>query len=315
MNDWEGALSRQLDDLGRWLQGRFVPKPDASDEVVPAERYLDEDYLRNAIGRAGTLHSSDEGPETDPRVAVSRFTRQYSSSLSIIALVSLAQGVGLDVSPGRCRMIVRSNVPFLMTFDGCDVSPLRCAERPTSWPVEGPTVETLAELREYVWRSLYAEHLAPLFERALDITNVSPLLMWTNAAEWVGMISDAADEYMSPTAAAPFVEDRLALLGAPQVPGLDGENPIGDRLTWEPFDAPDFPNGVQVREMCCITYMLPDRRGRLCQNCGFLSVEERVALIRERHGVALGGPSGPAEQAAIRRGLEKLGTAEESAAP
>ena len=48
------------------------------------------------------------------------------------------------------------------------------------------------------------------------------------------------------------------------------------------FDAPDFPHGVQTRRICCVTYMLPDRLGRLCQNCGFLPISDRVALIRER---------------------------------
>jgi hypothetical protein len=52
--------------------------------------------------------------------------------------------------------------------------------------------------------------------------------------------------------------------------------------------------------------MLPDRHGRLCDNCPFLPLENRVALIRERLGAAGGDATGPARQRAIDIGLAKL---------
>jgi Ferric iron reductase FhuF-like transporter len=311
---WWVSLDNRLSELGRWLEGRLVFEPDPSLEVVPAEQYLDPDFLHEAIARARHMHATEDDnsldPDTDLRIAVSRFTRQYASSVSIVALVSLANGVGVDVSARRCRMIVKNEVPFLMTFVDDDEKPTLCGERPTDWLVEGPVVPTIPDLRQFVWRKLYAEHLSPLYERALEITKVSDKLMWTNAAEWVGMVSDAADEYLEPSAALPYVQDRLALLREPRLPGLSGGNPLNGRLQWDHTDAPDFPHGVQVREMCCITYLLPDRLGRLCQNCGFLPLDERIQLIRERRGVPMGTPGGPAEENAIRRGLEKIRSVE-----
>jgi Fe-S oxidoreductase len=315
--DWRPELTAQLDALGRWLQGRFVIEPEPDAEVVSAERYLDLAFLREAIARARAQQLSppsgvpipltdDEG-DVDLRIAVSRFTRQYASSLTAVALVALGRGVGLDLSAARCRLVVRANIPFLTVLDVPAGSALLCAERPTEWPVDGPVVATLDELRAHVWRRLYGEHLGPLFERVLAVTRVSRNLMWSNAAEWVGNVADGADEYLPPAEARPFVEDTRALLEAAEIPGLAGPNPMRGLLEWLPFDAPDFPRGVQTRHVCCITYLLPDRLGRLCQNCPFMPVDERVDLIRERHGVPMGTPGGPAEQRAIERGREKLG--------
>src|SRR5439155_26755625 len=110
-----------------------------------------------------------------------------------------------------------SNVPFIASLRS-DTPPLRCRERPTTWSVDGPIVETLDELRAYVWRKLYAENLVPLFELAHEVTKVSPRLPWSNAAEWVTIVSNAADEYLGPQRSAPFVADRVALLDAPELP-------------------------------------------------------------------------------------------------
>jgi hypothetical protein len=311
---WEGALQRDLTRLGRWVEERYVPEPGPDDEVVPALRFLEPDYLRASIARAHTtsFHSSDatssEGDEDlNLRIAVSRFTRQYASSVSAIALTALAQGVGLDLSAKRCRMLFYGDVPFRASLETNEIVPVRCAERPTTWPVDGPIVDTVDELRQYTWQKLYGEHLAPLLGVVRDVTRVSHALVWTNMAEWVGVVSDAADEYLPAHEARSVVADRMAALEADSLPGVPGPNPLRDRLEWVPYDAPDFPHGVQVRKHCCMTYLLPDRLGRLCSNCGFLPLEERVALSRERHGVALDVPQrGPALEKAIEIGLERV---------
>jgi hypothetical protein len=310
---WHASLEAELESLNRWFRGRFVPEPAPTDEVVPAKKYHDLDYLRAAIIRgkfttaSPPLDPTGENIDVDIRIAVSRFTRQYSSSLHAVALTALANGVGIDCSADRVRVIVRANIPFLCVVDVPEGEPLRCAERPTSWPVEGKELATLGELRAFVWRKLYAENLAPLFERVLAVTKVSTDLCWTNAAEWVANVSDAADEYLDPERARPYYEDRVALLAAPQVPGIPGPNPLRGLMDWPAYDAPDFPHGVQTRRICCVTYMLPDRMGRLCQNCGFLPLDDRAALIRERHNVPMGTPGGPAEKHSITVGRRKLG--------
>jgi hypothetical protein len=317
---WRKSLVLQLQELGRWLEGRFVVEPTARDQMIQAENYLDLDFLRAAIEAVKTTnlaanYRAPEGFDTggddhdiDVRIATSRFTRQYCSSISITALTALACGVGLDLSIRRCRMVLRNNIPFLLHLDVDESAILRCRERPTQWPIrEGPVVDSLAELRAHVWRKIYAENVVPLFERVHQVTKVAPRLLWSNCAEWPAMVSDAAEEYLNSGRARAYVEDRIAVLQADALPGVAGPNPMRGLIEWLPTGAPEYPNGVQTRKVCCVTYMLPDRLGRLCQNCSLLSAEDRVALMRERHGVPMGSPGGPAEQRAIEVGLTRLG--------
>jgi hypothetical protein len=314
---WQASVVDILRDLGRWTDGRYAAELPADAEVASAEQYVDPATLRNGVLRIYSANVKQASPTTDHgftdeaapdlRIAISRFTR-HAACVSAAALAALGCGVGLDAAAKNCRFIIRGNVPFIAHLASDGAPPVRCRERETSWPLYGPVVETLAELREYVWRGLYAGWLAPLFERAGDITRVSPRLMWTNAAEWVSMVSNAADEYLGPERAAPFVEDRVALFSAETLPGVPGPNPMQDLIEWQPYIAPDFPHGVERRRICCMTYMLSDRLGRLCSNCPFLSLEERVALVREEHGQPMGSPGGPAQRRAIEAGLRKLGT-------
>lgn len=245
-------------------------------------------------------------PDLDLRLAVSRFTRHYTASVSCIALVGLARGIGINVAADRCTMIIRHDLPMRMTLRVAPDEVVRCAERPTRWTVGGPTVETVDELRRYVWRKLYSENIAPVFGRILALYGVSPKLIWANAAEWVGFVSDAAEEYLGSPAAEGFVADRRALLAAESLPGLSGANPLRGQLHWDPVDGPGYPQSVQTRRTCCITYLLKDRRGRLCQNCPYLPLKDRVELIRERHGVPMGQPGGVAERRSIEVGLARL---------
>jgi len=316
---WQDSVVQIMKELGRWTETRYAAELSADDEIVAAERYLDAAALRDAVQRIHTAnvrqadpstdHGFDDEAEPDLRIAISRFTR-HAACVSAAVLAALACGIGLDGSAANCRFAIRGNVPFIANLASDGPAALRCRERPTAWPVEGPVVDTLDELRAYVWRNLYAGWIAPLFDRAREVTKVSPRLMWSNAAEWVSMISNAADEYLGPERAAAFVDDRIALLGAEALPGVPGQNPMRDLIAWEAYDAADFPRGVERRRVCCTTYMLADRLGRLCSNCPFLSTQERVAMVREEHGQAMGSPGGPAQRRAIEVGLRKLGLAE-----
>jgi Ferric iron reductase FhuF-like transporter len=282
-------------------------------EVMPAVGLLEAETLRTAITRAAstTFHNpadveAGSAEDIDLRIAASRFTRQYCGATSVVALVALAHGVGLNLSASRCRLVFHREIPFRLALDVRPDDILICAERPTTLPVSGRTVRTVSELRSYVWRNLYANNIAPLLRQALDLTSVSPALVWTNAAEWIAVVSDAADEYLGRDASVPFVTDRQAVMSTPELPGVSGPNPLLGLVDWFPVQAPDFPHGVHERRMCCLTYLLEDRLGRLCQNCPFLPRTEQVALTRERHGVALGTPGGPAEDRAREIGLTKV---------
>lgn len=173
---------------------------------------------------------------------------------------------------------------------------------------DGRELASLAELRDEVWQMLYAEHIAPLITRIADITGISVPLLWTNTAEWVGVISEAAREYLDDEAADPFMADRRTILAAERLPGIDAVNPLRGRLDWTPLERDAYPYELATRRLCCLTYLLDDRFGRLCATCPQLPPDEKVALVIERHGVPVGAPGGAAERKAIERGLERPAT-------
>jgi hypothetical protein len=311
MTGWRTRLDEQLRLLGRWTHGRFVAELGPGEEWVEARRYLDPEFLAATIDRSKvtTLLARPDTTATDTvdlRAAASRITRLVSGFLTYVAGAALARGVGLDLSLANCKVVIRYNVPFAVALDAPDDRVVRCAERETTWTEDGRIVETLAELREIVWRSLYGGAIAPLFATTAQLVKAAPSLHWSNAAEAAGILSDAAEEYLGEAEARPFVADRHALLEADTLPGIVGPNPMRGLLTWIPGDLPEVPSGVMTRRVCCLSFYMPDRLGRLCQDCEFLPLDERIALVRERHGLLQTAPRGPAEEQAKRRGMEKL---------
>jgi hypothetical protein len=104
------------------------------------------------------------------------------------------------------------------------------------------------------------------------------------------------------------VADRVALLEAERLPGVPGGNPLRDSVEWVPVedgDSREFPAAVSTRRLCCLTYLLRERLGVLCQNCPYLPVSTRAAMVRERHHVATGGPPGPATLRSKEIGLQR----------
>ena len=308
---WRAELHEQLRLLGRWTEGRFVADLGPGDEWVAGQRLLDPEFLAAMLDRAKVttlLARQDTSVEdgVDLRAAASRITRQLSGFLTYVAGTALARGVGLDLSLANCKVVVRYNLPFAVALDMQDQAIVRCEERETEWIGDGRVVHALGELREIVWRSLYAGALAPLFASAAQLVKTAPSLHWSNAAEAAGILSDAAEEYLGVVEARPFVADRHALLERDTLPGVPGPNPLRGLLTWIPGDLPEVPSGVMTRRVCCLSFYMPDRLGRLCQDCEFLPLDERIALIRERHGLSQTAPRGPAEEQAKRRGMEKL---------
>src|SRR5262245_54348965 len=106
---WRDHMVRQLDDLGRWVKDRLITEPEPGRELIPAERYLDPDYLYDAVILAQFIDqvpvTAEDRAAPDLRVAASRFTRQYASAISAVALAGLARGVGIDVSLSRCTLM------------------------------------------------------------------------------------------------------------------------------------------------------------------------------------------------------------------
>lgn len=315
------GVLRQVEDLGHWFDGRIVPKADPSDELITAGSLLDPDMLRAVIIRCAstTLHRRPPGIDEMPtevgtagssdlnlRFAVSRLSRNYCASLTTLAIVGLTHGFGIDLSADKCTVIIKHNLPWAVTLDSLDDDVLGCSDKPAPWPISGRHVDSVAELREYVWRKLYAENQWPVLDLAIGIGKIGPGVVWTNAAERVALIAPSAKEYLDCEAADPSITETDALLNAATLPGVPADtNPLADRFYCVPGDGNGFPETVQTRRACCLSYLLADRFGRLCGTCPYLPLTDRVALTRERHGVPVGTPGGDAERRSIEHGLAR----------
>lgn len=319
-------LAEQFDLLRRWFEGRFVAEAGPSDEVVSAEsllagdrleavlvdNYQRQDYSRVRLGAAGShaerhLQVAGIGLDRGLGVAASRLTRHYCAPLTTVALAGLSAGIGFDLSPRQCAMVLDDGLPFRLVLGKPPEPPALLAVLDgVNAPPHVPRVEGIAELRTLVWRSLYGDHLAPLFRHIGAATRITLALMWTNAAEWVANIHDSALEYLDDQAGAPLVAECRALLAAASLPGVDDHgNPLQDRIDWVAVTAGDGRSEVQTRRHCCLTYLLADRFGRLCGTCPYLKPEDRLALAQERHAVRMGTPGGAAEERALAQGLER----------
>jgi hypothetical protein len=105
--NWRWHLARHIEATGALPHGRYVPDPDVTAGWIPAERLLEPEYLRNAIARARPAEPQNR-KDDDPRIGVSRMSRQYCAALTCIAVTGLANGAGIDLSPANCTFVFRA---------------------------------------------------------------------------------------------------------------------------------------------------------------------------------------------------------------
>ncbi len=273
---------RLVDVLGPAGEGRFFASLPEDREAIPSARFLDLDFLRAAIVRAAGGVGAGAA-EVDLRPAASRWTRQYCAAVLPAVLVAMADGVALDTSLERCSIVLRGHLPGGLHLADQASRALRWPGRVGASRAEGQAA-TVTELRAHVVAGLFREHLVPLFERVLDLAKLSPDVLWSNVAEQADLVYEWAATRLDAERYRPFAEDAEALLGSAELPGLPGPNPLAGWITRDPVDEPDFPRPLQLRRVCCIHYLLPDRIGRLCSNCPLATTEERVELARSARG-------------------------------
>jgi ferric iron reductase protein FhuF len=269
--DRADAIVQRLAGMGGATKGRFYTAPPSDLEVHAARVYLDPTVLREHA--YWTVPTGDR-PTVDIRAVVSRFTRGYCMAVIRPVLAALAMGIALDASIEHCRIVwkpwnVRGSSatnPFGLYLD------LDAAAR----PMEGRSIEAV---RSDVYRALFAEHLALLFESVLQLTKISHKVLWANASEGVGGLATAAAEELDAAIARPFIDVCEAALTAATLPGIAGANPLRGHIRWEDIGRPDFPHGLMVRRVCCISFTLPDRVPQIwCAACPLPTNEQRIAL-------------------------------------
>jgi hypothetical protein len=270
------TLATGLQRFGRFARDHpvLVEAP-AGVEVIRADRLLDKEFLRRASERAILEWTANPGEE-DVRAALSRLWRRYCDSLGMAAVLPLASGVAFDFSFARCSFLMGEYMPYGVVVDLEGAELFTCGERPTTWPVQGTRLATVAELRARVQRSLFADHVQVAIDHVLDFVRVSPRMLWTTMAEAVDLAYDAGIDGHSGEEYAPILEDREAMLFGATLAGVGGPNPMAGTLEWEAI--PGLKRPQQVRLVCCFNYVVPGRPEPYCRTCGIISRDERLMI-------------------------------------
>ncbi len=288
------ALTAAVAKLGRF--GASYPlylEPPAGFELHPAVDLFKPSDLGRYCERAileWTAHPADE----DMRAAASRFMRRYCGSLATAALVPLAHGVAFDLSIERISLLIRSDMPMGVVLNLGDQRPFGSPGRPTTFPIQTRPLPTAAALREAALGSLVRDNLVPAFERVLDYVHLNPRVLWATTAEQIDLLVENVGDGHSPDERAAYAEDREAILFGTMLPGVAGPNPLLGTLTWERVDDPTFSRPLQVRQICCVCYVVPGRNA-YCRSCVLLPAEERLAMCRSWRASVQAAPAAEAD--------------------
>jgi ferric iron reductase protein FhuF len=281
------ALAAAVAKLGRF--GASYPiylEAPTGEEVHPAAELFATRNLRRFCERSIAEWTIRPDVE-DIRAAASRFMRRYCGSMATAALVPLAHGVAFDLSIDRVAVLIRSEMPMGVVLDPAGAAPFGSPRRPTLFPIATRPLPTVAALREAALVSLVGDNLAPAFEHIMGFAQLNPKVLWATTAEQIDLLFEDAVVGHDARELAPYAEDREAILFGPMLPGVDGPNPMLDLLTWEEADDPQFPRPLQVRQICCVCYVIPGR-DTYCRTCGLLTPQERLELWRAWRAAASG---------------------------
>jgi ferric iron reductase protein FhuF len=258
--------------LGGATRDRFYPTLPADLDVQPALGYVDLAVLREGI--ISTTPTADRD-RADMRAAASRFARAYCMAVIRPVLAALGMGIALDASMSQSTIVWK---PW--TLRGSSATNPLGLHLATDAAKNVAHSQTTEEVRAEVFRHLFAEHLALLFERVLQIAKLSPKVLWGSAAEAIGGLETAAVERLDAEAARPFIDTCQAALTAQALPGIVGPNPLLGQVRWQDVGRADFPHGLMIRRICCVSLALPDRRGQTCGACPIPPTEQLIALLR-----------------------------------
>jgi ferric iron reductase protein FhuF len=251
----------------------------AGEEVIPVERALSPECIEQTLRRAVGVWS-DNPEQENLRAAASNFIRRYSGSIVAASLIPLANGVAVDVSPRRLSLVVRDGEPRGAVLDLEGAECYTSAERPTAWPVRRRKLGTEKELVQLAVRSLIVDNLRPTISLVRGYALLASAVMWTSVAEQIHLLYEGARDAYGEHEFTALAKHRDAVLDAGSLPGVDGVNPLLDRLTFERV-VPEFVRPTHVRRVCCTVFLISGR-GRNCGVCPRIAPEERREILRQR---------------------------------
>ncbi len=251
--------------------------PPPEDAVtIPAVQYLQPDNLL-AIFKASPQYERSQ----DLRVAASLWNKRYSWTPlpDVLALMTYA-GLGLDASLDNVSFVFKEGELQALWFH--DLSRVVIYPERLPFPISQDgsikTVDSVDQLHQFVFKGLFANHLAIIVDRIHGLTKLSKKTMWGNAVNASHGLFEDLQEHADSEA---IQIDYSALFEQPYSAVMSGRNPLYNLLRTQQLDEPGLPAEVTFRATCCLITLIPPEHKK-CGNCPLMTPEERLVRLRKK---------------------------------
>lgn len=194
------------------------------------------------------------------RVTASTLAKRYAFIAAAPVLYAMSvYDKGLTLSPMHC--ILETPVPQEGNIGGTKLPRLGLADCQVTEAAPGRR----REWREELVRSLFAEHLSPLFRSLAEVARVPMPVLWENAVvRIVPLFADALEQAADRTAADRIRDDfRYVVHESPGELFGERRNPLSGLAGPAGIDLPD-ESGERLRRTCCFYYEIS---GEYCRRC------------------------------------------------
>jgi len=260
---------------GYGLSTFLVPPPENA-VTIPAVQYLQPDNLL-AIFKASNEYARSQ----DLRVAASLWNKRYSWTPlpDVLALMTYA-GLGLDASLDNVSFVFKEGELQGLWFHDLSRTVIYPERSPISIPRDSSvkTVNSAEQLHQFVFKGLFANHLAVIVDRIQALTKLSKKTMWGNAVNASHGLFEDLQEHASSKA---IQTDYSALFEQPYSAVMPGRNPLYNLLRTQQLDEPGLPTEVTFRATCCLIALIPPDHKK-CGNCPLITPEERLDRLRSK---------------------------------
>ncbi|PYI55084.1 IucA/IucC family C-terminal-domain containing protein [Paenibacillus flagellatus] len=205
-----------------------------------------------------------------PAAVGSLFVKAYARIL-VAALDAMSRdGVGVHASAGACTLELDDQLQPSIVWNGDDADIVPCpADERVEW-------------RNRIGKSLFGDHLEPLFRAVSAHAHVSMCTLWENALVYIHHFYNAWSDGETDESKKAVLQDDYAFVTKYAGCDLFGaclDNPL--RIEGSCVSHPLKPGEtIRVRKTCCLRYFLKD--GRNCTVCPRLTEEERLAAFANK---------------------------------
>lgn len=253
----------------------ILTQPPDSAEVISLNNYLQPARLLSEWQNSDIYQKTQ-----DIRIAASIWNKVYSWKTlpGVLALMSWA-GIGLNAELDNVSFVLEEGEPKALYFHDLSGTVIYPPRLPIPIPQDypGKIVNSVEELHQAVFTSLFHRNFAPMIERVHRLTKLSKKTMWgnaVNASEWqFAELNKVANSES-------IKIDYSVLYEQPNSLVMPGRNPLYNLVRTEQINEPGLPATTTVRLTCCLYAFIPPGDEK-CTNCPLLKPEERIAQIKE----------------------------------